>query len=139
MTVTDQTKIIDNNIKASQAQYDSDRLAAKISAYSSGDLRKYEYLTGENLGYKPSVIEQAKFDYSPLGMSLSKAFKKDEVKSVAKSKSDFSYDSKYTFCRFYKGYDEFKEMSLDSKYNRMKHFNKLLINFKSLKTKKTET
>ena len=46
MTVTDQLKIIDNKIKANQAQYDLDRLAAKISAYSSGDLRKYEYLTG---------------------------------------------------------------------------------------------
>ena len=46
MTVTDQLKIIDNKIKANQVQYDLDRLAAKISAYSSGDLRKYEYLTG---------------------------------------------------------------------------------------------
>ena len=67
MTVTDQVKVIDNNIKANQAQYDLDRLAAKISVYSSGDLGKYEYLTGEDLGYKSSVFEQAKFDYSPLG------------------------------------------------------------------------
>ena len=67
MTVTDQLKIIDNNIRANEAQYDLDRLAAKISAYSSSDLRKYEYLTGEDLGYEPSVIELAKFDYSPLG------------------------------------------------------------------------
>ena len=52
MTVTDQLKIIDNKIKANQAQYDLDRLAVKISAYSSGDLRKYERLTGEDLGYK---------------------------------------------------------------------------------------
>ena len=74
MTITDQLKIIGNKIKANHAQYDLNRLAAKISAYSSGDLRKYEYLTGEDLGYKASVIEQAKFEYSPLGMSLSKAF-----------------------------------------------------------------
>ena len=67
MTATDQLKIIENKIKANIAQYDLDRLAAKISAYSSGDLRKYEYLTGEDLGYKPSVFEQAKFDYSSLG------------------------------------------------------------------------
>ena len=66
MTVTDQLKIIDNKIKANQAQYDLDRLAARISTYSSDDLRKNQYLTGEDLGYKPSVIEQAKFDYSPL-------------------------------------------------------------------------
>ena len=30
MTVTDQLEIIDNKIKAYQAQYDVDRLAAKI-------------------------------------------------------------------------------------------------------------
>ena len=66
MTVTDQLTIIDNKIKANQAQYDLDRLAAKISAYFSGDLRKYEYLTAEYLGYNPSVFEQVKFDYSPL-------------------------------------------------------------------------
>ena len=94
-------------------------------------------MTGEDLGLKPSTVEQAKFEYSPLGMSLSKVIKKDEVKSVAKSRSDFNYDSKYAFYRFYKGYDEFKEMSLDSKYNRMKDFNKRLISFKSLKTTTT--
>ena len=26
------------------------------TVYSSGDLRKYEYLTGEDVGYKPSVF-----------------------------------------------------------------------------------
>ena len=57
MTVTDQLKIIDNKIKANQAQYDLDRLAAKISVLSSGELRKYQYLTAEDLGSKPSVIE----------------------------------------------------------------------------------
>ena len=55
--MTDQLKIIDNKIKVNQGQYDLDRLTAKISADSSGDLRKYGYLTGEDLGYKPSVIE----------------------------------------------------------------------------------
>ena len=48
MTVTYQLKIIDSKIKANQAQYDLDRLAAKIFEYSSGDLRKYKYLTGED-------------------------------------------------------------------------------------------
>ena len=80
MTVTDQLKIIDNKIKANQAQYDLDRLVAKISAYSSGDLRKYEYLTSEDLGYKPSVFEQARFDYSPLGNIFTKGFDKDDKK-----------------------------------------------------------
>ena len=57
MTLTDQLKIIDHKIKVNQAQNDLDMLAAKISAYSSGDSRKYEYLSGEDLGYKASVFE----------------------------------------------------------------------------------
>ena len=40
---------------------------AEISAYSSDDLPKYEYLTKKDLGYKPDAFEQAKFEYSPLG------------------------------------------------------------------------
>ena len=43
MTVTDQFEIIGNKIKGNQAQYDLDRLTVKISACSSGDLRKYEF------------------------------------------------------------------------------------------------
>ena len=58
MTVTDQLNIIDSKIKANQAQYDLGRLAAKIPAYSSSDLRKYEYLTREDLGYKPSTLNK---------------------------------------------------------------------------------
>ena len=80
MTVTDQLKIIDNKIKANQAQYDLDRLAAKIFEYSSGDLRKYEYLTGEDSGYKSSVFEQTKFDCSPLGNLFNKELYKDDQK-----------------------------------------------------------
>ena len=40
----------------SQAQYSLDRKATKISALSSGKLKKYEYFTGEGLGYKPGVV-----------------------------------------------------------------------------------
>ena len=80
MTVTDQVKIIDNKIKANQAQYDLDRLTAKISALFSGELRKYEYLAGEDLGYRPSAIEQTKFDYSPLGKVFNKGLDDDDKK-----------------------------------------------------------
>ena len=58
MTVTDQLKILDRKIMQNEAQYDLDRKAAKISALSSNNLDKYEYLTGEDLGLKPSTIEQ---------------------------------------------------------------------------------
>ena len=80
MTVTDQLKIIDKKIKANQAQYDLDRLAAKISPYSSDDLKKYEYLTGQDLGYKPSVIDKAKFEYSPLGKIFNDVLKEEDKK-----------------------------------------------------------
>ena len=50
-----------SKIEANKAQYDLDREAAKISALSSGELENYEYLTGEDLGYKPKVVEKVKF------------------------------------------------------------------------------
>ena len=59
-----------------EAQYDLDRKAAKISVLSSKNLPKYEHLTGEDLGYKPSALEQARFDYSPLSKFFNKALKK---------------------------------------------------------------
>ena len=74
MTVTDQIKILSRKINQNEAQYDLDREAAKISALSSKNLDKYEYLTGGDLGLKLSPIEKPKFEYSPLGMSLNKAF-----------------------------------------------------------------
>ena len=67
MVLTEQVKILGDKIKANKAQYDLDRKATKMSALSSGELEKYEYLTGEDLGYKPDVIQKAKFEYSPLG------------------------------------------------------------------------
>ena len=67
MTRKDQNKILDDKIKANKRQDDLERTNAEISAYSSGYLPKYEYLTKKDLGYKPNAFEQAKFEYSPLG------------------------------------------------------------------------
>ena len=67
MTRKEQVKILYEKIEANNAQYNLDRINAEISAYSSGDLPKYEYLTKKDLGYKPDAFEQAKFEYSPLG------------------------------------------------------------------------
>ena len=50
MTLTELVKILDDKIKANKAQYDLDREAAKISALSSGELEKYKFSTGEDLG-----------------------------------------------------------------------------------------
>ena len=80
MTVTDQIKILNKKIKQNESQYDLDREAAKISALSLNNLDKYELLTGEDLGLKPSTIEQAKFEYSPLGKIFNKGLSEDDKK-----------------------------------------------------------
>ena len=80
MTVTDQIKILDRKIMENEAQYDLDRETAKISALSPDTLDKYEYLTGEDLGLKPSTIEQSKFEYSPLCKIFNKRLDKDDKK-----------------------------------------------------------
>ena len=75
MTITDQIKTLEKKNLKNKAQYDLERKAAKISAYSSNNLDKYEYLTGEDLGLKPSTVEQAKFEYSPLDKIFNKRVK----------------------------------------------------------------
>ena len=63
-----------------EAQYNLDRKAAKISALSSNNLDKYEYLTGEDLGLKSNTIEQVRFECSPLGKIFNKGLDKDDKK-----------------------------------------------------------
>ena len=80
MTLTDELKVLGDKIKATHAQYDLDREAAKISALSFKELDKYEYLPGEDLGHKPGVLEQAQFEYSPLGKVFNKGLDKEDKK-----------------------------------------------------------
>ena len=63
-----------------EVQYDFDRKAAKISALSSNNLDKYEYLTGEDLGLTPNSGEKAKFEYSLLGKIFNKGLDKNDQK-----------------------------------------------------------
>ena len=129
MTLTDELKILDDKIKSNHAQYDLSRKAAKISALSSKDLLdKYEYLTGEDLGHKPSVFEKAKFEYSPLGMTLINNTKsktnKDKAFNKNKQNKYLVYNSQHSFENF-KNTNEFKEFSLDSMYKRLDNFKKI--------------
>ena len=78
MTINEQTKILDNKIRSNQVQYNLDRQNAKTSALSSGELDKYQYLTGEDLGYKPDVVQKAKFEYSPLRQVFNKGLDTSE-------------------------------------------------------------
>ena len=101
MTVTDQIKILNRKTMQNKGQHDLDRKAAKISALSANNLDKYDYLTGEDLGLTPSTIEQAKFEYSPLGTIFNKGLneddKKDELfkrlKNVENAQKNFIYSN----------------------------------------------
>ena len=125
ITLIDQLKIIENKVQKNQAQYDLERLEAKISAYSSCDLRKYEYLTGDDLGCKLTVFGEARFNYSQLDNVFNNGFDKDDQEEglfkrlenikgkneklltefsaankfskTAKNKNDFNYGSNYAF------------------------------------------
>ena len=80
MTVTDQINILSRKVLKNEAQYDLDRKTAKMSALSSNNLDKYEYLTGEDLGLRPSTVEQVKFEYSALGKIFNKGLSEDDKK-----------------------------------------------------------
>ena len=68
---------IENQIKDEKLQYDINREAAKISALSSAKLDKYECLTGEEIlpSNQQQIIQQAKFNYSPLRTAIEKQIK----------------------------------------------------------------
>ena len=155
MTVADQIKIWDRKIKQNESQYDLDREAAKISALFSNNLDKYELLTGEDLGLKPSTIKQAKFEYSPLGKIFNKRLSQDNkkeglfkrldnikdkneelIKTINRTNRAFqnkkntkdevlTYNTKYSFVKL-KNIDDIKKLPLDLMFNLMKeHYKKL--------------
>ena len=161
MTVTDQIKILDIKIKLNEAQYDLDREAAKISALSSNNLDKYEYLTGEDLDLKPSTVEQAKSKYSPLGKIFNKGLSEEDKKEGLskrleniKSKNDelpntFSttnktpknkannqrkkliYNAEHSFAKL-KNIEDIKKLSLDSIFNLMREYHKKFTSLNNL-------
>ena len=94
MTLTEQVKILDDKIRANKARYNLDRETAKISALSYGELEKYQYLTGEDLGYKPDVVQKAKFEYFPLvkvfNIGLGESDKKERLLKRPKNIEDKS-------------------------------------------------
>ena len=97
---------INDQIKDEKLQYDINREAAKISAWSLGKLHKYEYLTGEDIlpSTQQQIIEQTKFTYSPLGKAFDKQIKtiedqgKKQVDALNTLKSDNKIAiKKYTY------------------------------------------
>ena len=76
MTRKEQNKILDDKIESNVNQYKVDRLNAEISAFSSGDLNKYEFLTRKDLNYKPNALDKARFEFSPLDKTFSTGLNK---------------------------------------------------------------
>ena len=76
MTRKEQNKILDDKIESNVNQYKVYRLNAEISAFSSGDLNKYEFLTKKDLKYKPNGLDKARFEFSPLGKAFSSGLDK---------------------------------------------------------------
>ena len=69
-TRKEQNKILNDKIESNVNQYKVDRLNAEISAFSSGDLNKYEFLKRIDLNYKPNALDKARFEFSPLGKTF---------------------------------------------------------------------
>ena len=162
MTVTDQIKILNRKINQNKSQYDLDRESAKIAALSSNNLGKYELLTGEDLGFKPSTIEQTQFEYSPLGKIFNKGSREEDKKEglfkrlenikdkneelinifsatnkASKNKkitkSDvLTYNTKYSFVKL-KNIDDIKKLLLNLMFNLMKDHHKKLNSLINLK------
>ena len=76
MTKSDQIKILNDKIKANNAQYNINRLNTEISAFSEGNLDKYEFLTRKDLKYKQNGLDIAKCEFSPLGKAFNQGLNK---------------------------------------------------------------
>ena len=76
MTPKEQNKILDAKIESNVNQYKVDRLNAEISAFSSGDLNKYEFLRRTDLNYKPNALEKVRFEFFPLGRTFNEGLDK---------------------------------------------------------------
>ena len=164
MTVIDQIKILNRKIKQNESQYDLDREAAKISALSSNNLDKYELLTGKDLDLKPSTVEQAKFEYSPLGKILNKGLSEEDKKEglfkrlesikdkneelinrfsttnkASKNKANkqskkLIYNANHSLTEL-KNIDNVKKLSLGSLFNIMKEYHQKFNKLNNLKTR----
>ena len=133
---------IEGQIKDEKLQYAINREAANISALSSGKLDKYEYLTGEEIlpSNQQQIIQQAKFNYSPLGKAIEKQRKtiedqgKKQVKVIQNNKklvniNKDDYKDKLLLSRereifkniFNKRLDKIEDLNNKINYNTLKY------------------
>ena len=95
---------IENQIRDEKLQYDINREAAKTSAFSSGKIDKYEYLTGEEAlpSNQQRIIKQAKFTYSALGKAFEKQAKtiEDQEEKQAKAIQNKNFNKSIEKAKF---------------------------------------
>ena len=110
MTVSDKVKIIDQKIEQNKAQYDLARQTVKISALSSENVGKYEFLTCEDVLPEKDLFQKAATIKS---IQSKKINNKISLKNY--NRSDLIYNEKYSF---YKYYDirKFNELYFQWKY-----------------------
>ena len=99
-------------------------------------MEKCEYLTGEDLGYKPYLIQRAKLEYSPLGEAFNKAFKKSgKNKKVRKHDNDLVYTFVQNFNKY--SVSSFNEISsIDCKFVIINKFYKDFLKLNDVKSQK---
>ena len=70
MSIIEKIKTINNKIEQNKAQYSLDKQTAKTSALSSGNVSKYELLTGKDVLIEKYLLEKAaalkRLEYLPL-------------------------------------------------------------------------
>ena len=59
MSISEKSKTIDNKIEQNKDQYKLDRQTAKISALSSGNVIKYEFVTDKDVLSEKDLLEKA--------------------------------------------------------------------------------
>ena len=123
MRAADQIKFLDRKIKQNKAQYDLGRKPTKISTLSSGNLNKYEYLTGEDLYYMASAVGKARFGYFPLSKILNgfkrRKEKEGSLKILKNIEDKKKAQLKATKDRGKKQLDTIKNIKTDSKVSKM--------------------
>ena len=116
---------MDNKIEQNKAQYDLDRETSRISALSSRNVSKYEFLTSKDVLPEKDLLEKAakmkRFEYSPMRKYLKaqtntgkkqyqtlsdtsefdKIIKKQKPTLENYSKSNLIYNANHSFYKYY--------------------------------------
>ena len=145
MSITEEIETINNKIEQNKGQHNLDRQTAKVSDLSSGNLSKYELLTGKDVLPEKYLLEKAaelkRFKYSLLGKELKaqtyiakKQYQKlddtDEFDETINKKStiknynklDLIYDTNHSFFKYYRDDKKSHNLSLESKHSFLADF-----------------